>query len=174
MKTHPQRALFVTLCALSFCASATNEITQPTSVNPKINAAAFLTTAQDAMMHRENRRISEGEFLRMSIEPGTVVLDARSSEKFREMHIRGAINLSFPDITAESLARVIPGKTTRVLIYCNNNFANAEKAFPTKLPSASLNLSTYTALYDYGYRNVYELAPYVDVKATKLALVAAK
>jgi Rhodanese-like domain len=173
MKTNSQRALFVTLCALSFCAAA-NEITQPAPVNPKINASAFLATAHDAMMQRENRRVSEEEFLRMSVEPGTVVLDARSSEKFREMHIRGAINLSFSDITAESLARVIPGKNTRVLIYCNNNFANAEKAFPTKLPSASLNLSTYSALYDYGYRNVYELAPYVDVKATKLTLIAAK
>ena len=35
--------------------------------------------------------------------------------------------------------------------------------FPSKLPSASLNLSTYIALYNYGYRNVYELGPLVDI-----------
>jgi hypothetical protein len=36
------------------------------------------------------------------------------------------------------------------------------------LPPASLNLSTYVALYTYGYRNIYELAPLIDIKASKL------
>ena len=36
------------------------------------------------------------------------------------------------------------------------------------LPSASLNLSTYIALYNYGYRNVYELADTLDLKASGL------
>ncbi len=138
--------------------------------NPQIDANAFLTVTSQALQHREQRRITEAEFLHMANEAGTVVLDARSSEKFRELHVKSAVNLSFPDITAESLAELIPNKNTRVLIYCNNNFANAPAAFPTKLPSASLNLSTYTALYNYGYRNVYELGPFIDVKATKLTL----
>ena len=90
------------------------------------------------------------------------------------MHVKGAINLSFPDITAASLARVIPSKQTRVLIYCNNNFSNELGAFPTKLPSASLNLSTYAALYNYGYRNVLEQGPNVDAKTTKLKFSAAQ
>ena len=38
----------------------------------------------------------------------------------------------------------------------------------SKLPSASLNLSTYIALYDYGYRNVYELAPTLTLTQTRL------
>ena len=116
--------------------------------------------------------MTEADFLRMSAEAGTVVLDARSIEKFRELHVQNAVNLSFPDFTEESLAALIPDKNARVLIYCNNNFANARAAFPTKLPSASLNLSTYTALYDYGYRNVYELGPFVDVKVTTLKLLS--
>jgi hypothetical protein len=57
---------------------------------------------------------------------------------------------------------------TRILIYCNNNFANADGPFPSKLPSASLNLSTSIALFNYGYRNVYELAPLVDLKSSAL------
>lgn len=163
------------LCALTLSIlTASNAFAKPVPINPQIDAPAFLDVAQDAMRHRESRRVSEQDFLRMSIEPGTLILDARSSEKYREMHLKGAVNLSFPDITAESLAQMIPNKNTRILIYCNNNFANAEKAFPTKLPSASLNLSTYAALYNYGYRNVYELGPFVDVKATKLTLVAAQ
>ncbi len=163
----------VLLLALSGSASAQTPAAK-VDANPRIDPQAFLMVAQEAMRYREGRRVNELDFLRMSTEPGTIVLDARSSEKYRELHIAGARNLSFPDITAESLARLVPDKNTRILIYCNNNFANAERAFPTKAPSASLNLSTFTALYNYGYRNVYELAPFIDVKVTKLELVAAR
>jgi hypothetical protein len=104
----------------------------------------------------------------MSREPGTVILDARSREKFDELHIKGAINLSFPDIAIDSLNKMLPDKDTRILIYCNNNFLGDEKAFPAKAVTASLNISTYIALYNYGYRNVYELGPLVEIKASKL------
>jgi phage shock protein E len=175
MKINQIKPLSALLGALIFSIlTASNAIAKPVPINPQIDAPAFLDVAEDAMRHRESRRVSEQDFLRMIIEPGTLILDARSSEKFRELHVKDAVNLSFPDITAESLSQVIPDKNTRILIYCNNNFANAEKAFPTKLPSASLNLSTYAALYNYGYRNVYELGPFVDVNATKLSLVAAQ
>ena len=96
-----------------------------------------------------------------------------SMPKYNLLHIRGAINLSFPDITVESLKKSIPDKNTRVLIYCNNNFRNSEEAFPSKMPTASLNLSTYIALYNYGYRNIYELAPRVDPKTSKLPFESA-
>ena len=104
----------------------------------------------------------------MSREPGTIVLDARSKEKYEELHVKGAINLSFPDITIESLKTILPDKEAQILIYCNNNFRGAEMPFPSKLPTASLNLSTYIALYTYGYRNVYELAPLIDLNQSKL------
>ena len=138
------------------------------SDNPAIDMNGFLRLAREAAVHRESRRVTEAEFLGMSREPGTVILDARSREKYDLMHVRGAVNLSFPDITVESVARLIPDKGTRVLIYCNNNFTNEETAFPSKLPAASLNLSTYVSLYTYGYRNVYELAPQVDPKTSAL------
>lgn len=81
---------------------------------------------------------------------------------------RDAVSVPFTDFTAEALAKVIPTKTTRVLIYCNNNFVNEPAAFPSKLPAASLNISTYIALATYGYTNVYELGPVLDVKSTTL------
>ena len=136
--------------------------------NPQIDMPAFLDAAQAAAEHRRTHRVSEEEFLRMMSEPGTVVLDARSAQKYAELHVRGATNLSFPDITIESLRRAIPDKDTRVLIYCNNNFSGAEGPVPAKLVSASLNLSTYVALYDHGYRNVYELGPNVRLQDSKL------
>ncbi len=80
--------------------------------------------------------------------------------------------MSFPDITVESLRSTLPDKNTRILIYCNNNFVGEEKAFPTKASTASLNLSTYISLYSYGYRNVYELGPLLDIKTSKLEFVS--
>ncbi|HEU5236107.1 MAG TPA: rhodanese-like domain-containing protein [Pyrinomonadaceae bacterium] len=140
--------------------------------NPAIDMQGYLKTASEAARYRESRRLSEEEFIRMSAEPGTVVLDARSREKYDELHVKGAINLSFPDITVDSLNQLLPDKNARILIYCNNNFTGEQKAFPTKIAVASLNLSTYIALYSYGYRNVYELGPLLDAKTTKLELVS--
>ena len=114
---------------------------QQAPVNPAIDMQGFLRVSQRAAMHRESRRVSEEEFARMSREPGTIVLDARSKERYEELHVKNAVNLSFPDIAIESLKKTIPDKKTRILIYCNNNFRNAEGPFPSKLPSASLNIS---------------------------------
>ena len=136
--------------------------------NPAIDMDGYLKVAAEAARHRESRRLTEEEFLRMSREPGTVVLDARSKERYDELHVKGALHLSFPDIAVESLARLLPDKGTRILIYCNNNFANAPGPFPVKSMDASLNLSTYISLYSYGYRNVYELGPLVDLKDSRL------
>jgi hypothetical protein len=140
--------------------------------NSAIDMDGYLRVSHEAAQHREARRVSEEEFIRMSREPGTVVLDARSREKFDELHVKGAVSLPFPDIAIESLKATIPDKATRILIYCNNNFANAEGPFPAKIARASLNLSTYIALYSYGYRNVYELGPFVDLKDSKLEFVS--
>ena len=102
---------------------------QQAPVNPAIDMQGFLRVSQRAALHRETRRVSEEEFARMSREPGTIVLDARSREKYDELHVKRAINLSFPDIAIESLKKTIPDKKARILIYWNNNFRNAEGPF---------------------------------------------
>jgi Rhodanese-like domain len=141
---------------------------RPEIPNPNIDMPGYLRIAHEAADYRTARRVTEEEFLRLSCEPGAVILDARSSEKYRELHVKGAVNLSFPDITAASLAEAIPDASAPVLIYCNNNFRNAERAFPGKASTASLNLSTFIALYNYGYRNVFELGPLVDIEKSRL------
>jgi phage shock protein E len=142
--------------------------------NAAIDMQQFLRISGEAAAARASRRITEADFIRMSREPGTLVLDARSRQGFDQLHIKGAINLSFPDIAVKSLHDLIPDKNTRILIYCNNNFRGAEEPFPAKLPAAALNLSTYVALYSYGYRNLYELAPQIDVKQSKLAFESSR
>ena len=154
--------------AVSLCSAAASAQIAPIPENPAIDMQGFLSVSREAANARESRRISEADFIRMSREPRTIILDARSRERFDQLHIRGAMNLSFPDIAFDSLQAAIPDKATRILIYCNNNFRGAEQPFPTKLPVASLNLSTYVALYSYGYRNIYELAPLLDIKTSKL------
>jgi len=140
--------------------------------NPAIDMKGYLRISAKAAKYRERRRLTEDQFIIMANEPGTVILDARSRARFDDLHIKGAVNLSFSDITVESLRLLLPDKNTRILIYCNNNFTGNEQAFPTKVAPASLNLSTYIALYTYGYRNVYELGPLLDVKMSKLDLVS--
>lgn len=137
--------------------------------NPAIDPAAFVRAVMQATDHRAKRRLTEDEFIAMAKLPGTTVLDARSRNMYDDLHVKGAISLPFPDITIDSLARLLPDKNARILIYCNNNFSNAPTPFPAKIASASLNLSTYTALYDYGYRNVFELGPLLDMRTTRIA-----
>jgi hypothetical protein len=149
--------------------------------NPAIDMNGYLKVAQEAALHREKHRVTEADFIKMAAEEGTIVLDARSKEMYDLLHVKGAINLSFPDIAIETLKQTLPDKEARILIYCNNNFTDpskpagqgvAARAFLSKAPTASLNISTYVALYNYGYKNVYELAPLVDPKTTKLTLVS--
>jgi len=142
--------------------------------NDLIDYDGFARHVAEVQALRYARLVTEAEFLRMAAEPGTVVLDARSDRLFRLRHIKGAVNLGFPEFTEATLARVIPTKQTRVLIYCNNNFFGAPESMPTKVISSALNLSTFVSLHAYGYRNVYELGPAVDVRASKLAFEGAE
>ena len=141
---------------------------QVAAPNPNIDMDAYVKSVRDVAEHRKSRRLTEEDFIKMSQEEGVIVLDARSKEMFNLMHVKGAINLSFPDITIESLKKTLPDKDAKILIYCNNNFKNQPIAFASKAPIASLNISTYIALYNYGYKNVYELGPVLDPAKSKL------
>jgi Rhodanese-like domain len=136
--------------------------------NPLIDYAAFQSGVERVGIVREAHRVTEFEFMLMAGDPSTVILDARSAEKFALLHVKGARNLSLPDITEEELAKVIPSKSTRILIYCNNNFLNEPRAFPSKNLSASLNVYTMNVLHAYGYTNVYELGPLIDIRKTHI------
>jgi hypothetical protein len=169
--------------------------TAPVAQNPAINYNQFQKIAAEVEPVREKRRLTGEEFAAMAAQPGTVVLDARSADKFAMRHIRGAVNLPFTEFTAAALAKVLPAKDTRVLIYCNNNFLGAPRSMESKIAdpvrfdddqaqvsanriqqkaapvngAASLNISTYIALATYGYTNVYELGPLLNVRSAKLA-----
>jgi hypothetical protein len=157
----------VMMCAVAIFTSAVYAETNDIS-NRLIDYDAFLAQAADVGRLRNERRVTEEQFIKMSAEPGTVIFDARSDDKYAKLHIKGAKHLSFPEITAGELAKVLPTKSTRILIYCNNNFLNAPNTLASKAPAASLNIHTFNTLYNYGYTNVYELAPLIDIRKAKL------
>jgi hypothetical protein len=157
-----------TIWSLALALSALGACAQTNIPNRLIDYPGFLTQAGEVGRLRETRRLSEDKFVEMSRSQGTVVFDARSDDKYARLHIKGAKHLSFPDITADELAKMFPDKSTPILIYCNNNFLNAPDAFPSKVARASLNIHTFNTLHNYGYTNVYELGPLIDIRKTKL------
>ena len=164
MKT--QSLFFFTAIALVFPPSVI--FGQNSIPNPLIDYPGFQKIVDTADKERESRRLTEDQFLKMCADPDAVVLDARSAAMYRLRHIKGAINLPFTEFSATSLAGIIPNKDVNILIYCNNNFLNDPVAMFSKVATASLNLSTYTSLKSYGYDNISELGPLLDVNKTKI------
>ena len=134
-----------------------------------IDYQGFLENASAVGKLRKERRVTEEEFVRSAAQPGTIIFDARSDSKFAMLHVRGARHLGLPDVTATELAQIRPEKSSRILIHRNNNFQNEPRALPGKMATASLNLYTFNTLYSYGYKNVYELGPLIDIQKSVLA-----
>ena len=135
----------------------------PPPVNPyliqpsDISYEEFDAYVKEVRTYREERRVRLDTFLLMAEDPNTIILDTRSLKAYHEIHLIGAIHLNFSDFTEEKLAKVIPDKSTRILIYCNNNLRDAVKGFPSKRRPLALNIPTFINLYGYDYKNVYEL-----------------
>ena len=132
--------------------------------NLAIDHARFAQLASELEPIRERNRLSEEAFLKMSAEPGIVILDSRSAAEFAANHIKSARHLSLVDFTDEALQNVIPHKSTKVLIYCNNNIIGLRQ----KRAAAALNHQVFINLHVYGYTNVYELGPMLDLQTTKI------
>jgi rhodanese-related sulfurtransferase len=174
MPAMPILVALICLLATIACPAAvvtTVDLGDYTATNPRIDFAAFLAQASETRQVRDVSRLSEERFIAWSQLPGTVILDARSHDKYALLHVAGAINLPFADISEPALAKMLPDRKRLILIYCNNNFTKAPVAFESKSAGASLNISTFIALHSYGYERVFELGPLLDVHTTRIALV---
>jgi hypothetical protein len=116
------------LCLLLMAGAGTAQT--PPYPKARVNFKELVTEVE---AHRASRLISLDTFLKMSQEPGVIVLDARSTSRFDRIHLKGAKHLSFTDFTQDALRKVIPSFGTKVLIYCNNNFDGNQVDFPTKV-----------------------------------------
>ena len=128
----------------------------------QVDFAGFQSLAAEVHAYRAGRLVTLAQFQAMAREPKTIILDARSAAAFRAGHIDGALNLALTDFTAPALAAAIADPGTRILIYCNNNFANNVAPVVLKRVQLALNIQTFINLYGYGYRNVYELGDVVN------------
>lgn len=171
-------SLATIICSFSLVAMATTIYYKKALVD--FDAYEKLTA--EVKKHRKEKLVSVNDFLKMSKEENTIILDTRSKKMYDGKHIKGAIHLDFTDFTADNLFRLIPNKATRILIYCNNNFDSEPIYFVTKsVPikrmygdqkfpilanqnqlTLALNIPTYINLYGYGYKNVYELNELVN------------
>jgi Rhodanese-like domain len=172
-------SLATIICSFSFVAMA-GTIYYTKSL---VDFDAYEKLSKEVKKHRKDRLVSADEFLQMSKEENTIILDTRSQKMYDGKHIKGAIHLDFTDFTADNLMRLIPNNNTRILIYCNNNFEAEPIYFVTKsvplkrLPNnqisssapltLALNIPTYINLYGYGYKNVYELNELVNTSFDK-------
>lgn len=141
----------------------------------KVDFDSYEKLVSEVKEHRKSRLVNLQNFLLMSKEKNVVILDTRSEAMYKSKHVKGAIHLNFSDFTQANLEKLIPNKDTRILIYCNNNFANddlnfatksfvpAKKTSETKELTLALNIPTYINLYGYGYKNVFELSEFVSV-----------
>jgi rhodanese-related sulfurtransferase len=156
----------------------------------KVSFADFKGLVAAVETHRASRLVDLNTFLKMSKDPGVIMLDSRSTFRFDRIHVKGARHLAFTDFTQDNLQQVIPSFETTILIYCNNNFDGNQKDFASKValprPKSgnaaatqfaaqakpimmALNIPTYINLYGYGYRNVYELHELVNVNDPRIA-----
>lgn len=147
---------------------------EPDQGNPQISYQGFALAVTKTEPYRAKRRIDLDTFLKYSKEENTIILDTRSERAYDLLHIKGAIHLNFSDFTKEALAKTIPNKNTRILIYCNNNFFGEKEAFPSKRISTALNIPTFINLLEYGYKNVYELKTSHPVDSKKITFAGTK
>jgi hypothetical protein len=158
----------LSVTALSLSLLFADQVSSQEIPNDLIKPDEFKNLVSITLSARDSKRLSEQQFIQAYESNDYILLDARSNNNYQLRHIKSAINLPFTEFTAESLAKVIPSKDTKILIYCNNNFLGSPISFASKMPAASLNLSTQVALVTYGYKNIYELGPLLNVKQTQI------
>lgn len=164
------KAIFFSFTFFILVCTLTN--TQAQSLNnPNIDYGSFIALSQELEGYRQKRLIDITTFNQMAEEDNTIILDTRSKEAFEDIHLAGAVHLNFSDFTAKKLAKIIPDKNTRILIYCNNNFVSPMEALTNKSPGLALNIPTFINLYGYGYHNIYELKDYLDQQDERVHFV---
>ena len=164
------------------------EIDNPDSSYPKSLASFedFKKVMLEVESYRAERLVDLKSFLEMSKEEGVIILDARYMLRFDQKHIKGAVNLPFPDFTQNTLSDIIPDANTKILIYCNNNFFGDPIHFASKIVETpktedsgfldspkedltlALNIPTFINLYGYGYTNIYELDELVSMNDPRI------
>ena len=87
-------------CGLLASAEAQDADTLPEAF---IDYDGFVGLSGELAAYRQTRLVDLETFNAMKAEPGTILLDTRSSEAFHMGHIEGAVNLNFSDFADDKL-----------------------------------------------------------------------
>ena len=175
------RALALPLLALAAAAPAAAHPapaarpapTAPHLLNPQMSYDGYRDLIAEVRPYRLYRLIGWDAFAAAAREPDVLILDARSERQFAAGHIQGAVNVPLTEFSDELLAEVIgPNRDRPILIYCNNNFREDRPPVALKSGRLALNMSTFTHLYGYGYRNIRELNDVVTMDDPRIRWVS--
>lgn len=176
---------FITCIAYSQTSNQTKKMAENHYPKALVNYEDFKNLVSELEKQREKNLVSLDVFLKMSKEENVVILDSRSDFRFNRKHLKGAIHLDFTDFTQDNLLQLIPDTTTKILIYCNNNFDGDPIDFASKMAKPknnietqilsnrkpimlALNIPTHINLFGYGYKNIYELDELVNVNDSRI------
>jgi len=147
---------------------------QQTLLHEQMDFDGYANLVREVRPYRLARLIDWTAFAAAAREPDVLILDARSERQFAGGHIEGAVNVPLTEFSVELLAEVIgPNRDRPILIYCNNNFREDRPPVALKSGRLALNLSTFTHLYGYGYRNIRELNDVVTMDDPRIRWVTA-
>jgi len=156
---------------LLVCAAAP-AIAQRPPLNPQMDYDGYIALIQEVRPYRLARLIDWNAFAAAARERNVLILDARSERQFAAGHISGAVNLPLTEFSLAALAEVIgPDRNRPILIYCNNNFRDDRPPVVNKAGRVAINLSTFSHLYGYGYRNIRELSELVTMDDPRIRWV---
>lgn len=168
-----ERACLAMMLAVAMQGSPAMAQAAAPPANPLIDYPGFQALVHDVAALRQGRLIGWERFAAEARAKDALLLDARSAADFQRGHIRGAINLPFPEFTDERLAEVIgPDRERPIYIYCNNNFSDNAAPVATKRMQLALNIPTFVNLVGYGYANVWELGDVVSMKDPRIGWVS--
>ena len=141
-------------------------------LNPNMDYDGYRDLVEEVRPYRLARLVSWDQFAAAARERNVLILDARSERQFAAGHIAGAVNLPLTEFSERQLAEVIgPDRNRPILIYCNNNFREDRPPVVSKAGRLAINLSTFTHLYGYGYRNVRELNDVMNMDDPRIGWV---
>jgi hypothetical protein len=95
-----------------------------------------------------------------------VLIDLRDAVEFNYQHLQGAINIPATEITEAKLKKILPDKSTRIVIYCGD----------TLFPTRRIALTTFgePSFSQLGYSRTYTLEDLWQAKACNAAKAVAR
>src|ERR1700709_922131 len=94
--------LFILAVLLLLANAALAQSTNTIYPKAKVSFEDFKGLMGEVEAHRASRLIDLDTFLKMSREPGVIVLDSRSAFRYERIHLKGAKHLSFTDFTQDN------------------------------------------------------------------------